>query len=62
LEHHSSYSERSLTPCLKELKEILWNSHNGVGKMAKLSAARRKFSKERFMAVASEPLEFTKTA
>ncbi|KAI9921488.1 hypothetical protein PsorP6_002393 [Peronosclerospora sorghi] len=58
LEHHSSYSERSLHPCVKDIKEILWNTYKGVGKMAKLTAARRKFSKERFMKVATEPLEF----
>ncbi|KAF4041972.1 Cyclin C-terminal domain [Phytophthora infestans] len=62
LEYHSSYSERSLTPCIDELKEMIWNSHNGVGKLAKLTAARRKFSKERFMAVAAEPLAFSKSA
>ncbi|KAL4137290.1 hypothetical protein PRIC2_000812 [Phytophthora ramorum] len=62
LEHHSSYSERSLMPCIDELKEILWNTQNGVGKMAKLSAARRKFSKERFMSVAAEPLGFSKNS
>ncbi|KAF1774863.1 Cyclin-like [Phytophthora cactorum] len=55
LEYHSSYSERSLTPCIDELKEMIWNAHNGVGKLVKLTAARRKFSKERFMAVAAEP-------
>ncbi|KAF4320625.1 hypothetical protein BBO99_00004794 [Phytophthora kernoviae] len=62
LEHHSSYSERSLRPCIDELKEILWNTHNSVGKMSKLTAARRKFSKERFMGVASEPLQFSKSS
>ncbi|KAG3197054.1 hypothetical protein PC128_g7155 [Phytophthora cactorum] len=62
LEYHSSYSERSLTPCIDELKEMIWNAHNGVGKLVKLTAARRKFSKERFMAVAAEPLAFSKSA
>ncbi|KAE9044614.1 hypothetical protein PR001_g2196 [Phytophthora rubi] len=62
LEHHSSYSESSLEPCIEELKEILWNTQNSVGKMAKLTAARRKFSKERFMAVAAKPLVFGKRA
>ncbi|OWZ18940.1 Cyclin B [Phytophthora megakarya] len=62
LEHHSTYNERSLTPCIDELKEMIWNTYHNVGKMAKLSAARRKFSKERFMAVAAQPLGFTKSA
>ncbi|KAL7692735.1 putative cyclin [Plasmopara halstedii] len=61
LEYHSSYSERSLTPCVDDLMEMLWNAHNGVGKLAKLTAARRKFSKERFLAVASQPLMFRKS-
>ncbi|KAG1685267.1 hypothetical protein DVH05_009635 [Phytophthora capsici] len=61
LEHHSSYSESDLSSSIKELKEMLWNTHNKVGKMAnKLTAARRKFSKERFMGVASGPLAFGK--
>lgn len=47
---------------MEELKEILWNTQNSVGKMAKLTAARRKFSKERFMAVAAKPLVFGKSA
>ncbi|KUF76559.1 Cyclin B [Phytophthora nicotianae] len=62
LEYHSSYSERSLTPCIDELKEMIWNAHNGVGKLHKLTAARRKFSKERFMAVAAGSLAFSKSA
>lgn len=51
-----------MAPCIEEMKEMLWNTYKGVGKMAKLSAARRKFSKERFMGVAAEPLEFSKSA
>ncbi|KAL3671830.1 hypothetical protein V7S43_002499 [Phytophthora oleae] len=63
LEHHSSYSESDLSSSIKELKEMLWNTHNKVGKMAnKLTAARRKFSKERFMGVANGPLAFGKDA
>lgn len=62
LEYHSSYSEHSLTPCIDDVKEMLWNAHNGVGKLAKLTAARRKFSKERFLSVASQPLAFRKSA
>ncbi|KAG6613396.1 Cyclin B [Phytophthora cinnamomi] len=61
LEHHSSYTEHSLDPCIADLKEILWNTQNNVGKMSKLTAARRKFGKERFMAVAVEPLVFGKS-
>ncbi|KUF96949.1 Serine/threonine protein phosphatase 2A 59 kDa regulatory subunit B' eta isoform [Phytophthora nicotianae] len=44
------------------LKEMIWNAHNGVGKLHKLTAARRKFSKERFMAVAAGSLAFSKSA
>ncbi|CAI5703500.1 unnamed protein product [Peronospora effusa] len=61
LEYHTSYSERSLDPCVKDMTEMLWNTYKGVGKMAKLTAARRKFSKERFMKVAAEPLELDKS-
>lgn len=43
---------------MDDLKEMLWNGHNGVGKASKLSAARRKFSKERFMSVGTLPLTF----
>ncbi|RLN88013.1 hypothetical protein BBJ28_00003866 [Nothophytophthora sp. Chile5] len=56
LEYHSSYKERSLEVCIEDLKEMLWNAQNGVGKMSKLTAVRRKFSKERFMSVSSHPL------
>lgn len=39
---------------------MLWNAQNGVGKVTKLTAVRRKFEKERFMGVASHPLVFKK--
>ncbi|TDH65422.1 hypothetical protein CCR75_007755 [Bremia lactucae] len=61
MEHHSTYSEQSLTSCVNDIKEMLWNAHNGVGKLAKLTAVRRKFSKARFLAVAAEPLAFRKS-
>ncbi|CAI5747454.1 unnamed protein product [Peronospora destructor] len=61
LEYHTSYSERSLDPCVEDMTEMLWNTYKGVGKMAKLTAVRRKFSKERFMRVAAEPLELNKS-
>lgn len=62
LEHHSSYAEHSLTDCIDDLKEMLWNAHNGVGKTSKLTAVRRKFAKERFMGVSSHPLRFDEAA
>uniref|UniRef100_A0AAV1TDB1 Cyclin B n=1 Tax=Peronospora matthiolae TaxID=2874970 RepID=A0AAV1TDB1_9STRA len=62
LEHHSSYSERSLDPCVDDMKEMLRNTSKCVGWMAKLTAARRKFSKERFMGVAADPLGFGESA
>ncbi|KAJ0408416.1 hypothetical protein ATCC90586_009191 [Pythium insidiosum] len=58
LEYHSSYSEDSLQDCIEDLKEMLWNAQNGVGRTSKLTAVRRKFEKERFMGVASHPLVF----
>ncbi|GAB9467089.1 Cyclin b [Globisporangium polare] len=62
LEHHSSYSEHSLSDCIDDLKEMLWNAQNGVGKTSKLTAVRRKFAKERFMGVSSHPLLFDESA
>ncbi|DAZ98891.1 TPA: hypothetical protein N0F65_002616 [Lagenidium giganteum] len=58
LEHHSTYTESSLSDCIEDLKEMLWNAQNGVGKTSKLTAVRRKFEKERFMAVSKHPLVF----
>ncbi|TMW63207.1 hypothetical protein Poli38472_002148 [Pythium oligandrum] len=58
MEHHSSYSESNLHDCVEDLKEILWNAQNGIGKTSKLTAVRRKFEKERFMAVATLKLAF----
>jgi hypothetical protein len=58
LEHHSTYSEVKLRVCVDDLKEVLWNGQNGIGKASKLTAVRRKFSKERFMSVATHALAF----
>lgn len=46
-----------MRPCMDDLKEVLWNGRNGVGKNSKLTAVRRKFSKERFMSVATHELD-----
>uniref|UniRef100_K3WKR6 Cyclin N-terminal domain-containing protein n=1 Tax=Globisporangium ultimum (strain ATCC 200006 / CBS 805.95 / DAOM BR144) TaxID=431595 RepID=K3WKR6_GLOUD len=62
LEYHSSYAEHALTDCVEDLKEMLWNAQNGVGKTSKLTAVRRKFSKERFMGVSSHPLVFDESS
>ncbi|TYZ62390.1 hypothetical protein PybrP1_010200 [[Pythium] brassicae (nom. inval.)] len=62
LEYHSSYAEESLSDCVEDLKEMLWNAHNGVGKTSKLTAVRRKFAKDRFLGVSSHPLEFDDVA
>lgn len=56
LQHHSTYAESDLTDCIEDLKEMLWNAQNGVGKSSKLTAVKRKFEKERFMGVAKHPL------
>nr|CCA25317.1 Cyclin B putative [Albugo laibachii Nc14] len=60
LEHHTSYKETDLSKCVADLREMLWNAQNGVGKTSKLSAVRRKFEKERFMGVAKLPLKIGK--
>ncbi|CCI39810.1 unnamed protein product [Albugo candida] len=60
LEHHTSYKEAELSKCVADLREMLWNAQNGVGKTSKLSAVRRKFEKERFMGVAKLPLKIGK--
>jgi cyclin B len=54
--YHSSYAEKDLSECIDDLKEMLWNAQNGVGKTSKLTAVRRKFEKEKFMAVSTHPL------
>lgn len=58
VEYHSSYTEKSLSGCIDDLKEILWQAQNGVGKINKLTAVRRKFERERFMGVSTYPLSF----
>lgn len=62
LAYHSSYEEESLSDCVEDLKEMLWNAHNGVGKTSKLTAVRRKFAKNRFLSVSSHPLQFDDVA
>ncbi|OQR96268.1 Cyclin B [Thraustotheca clavata] len=47
-EYHSTYSEAVLGPCMKDITDMLVTAASGVGKSAKLTAVKRKFSKEKY--------------
>lgn len=51
LEYHTSYSKASLAPCVREIMEIIWKFQNGIKTSSKLTAVKRKYSKDKFLNV-----------
>lgn len=50
LEHHTTYSESCIALCIRDIKEIIWSFQNGITS-SRLTAVKRKYSKEKFCGV-----------
>lgn len=57
LEYHSSYSKESILPVAQDIMEITWKYQNGITSSSKLTAVKRKYSKERFHYVSNLELK-----
>ena len=51
LEYYTCYSKAALAPCVREIMEIIGKFQNGIKTYRKLSAVKRKYSKDRFLNV-----------